>query len=188
MIERRDCPSSFLSAAASLLLTSQQIFNPEHFREALPKVARLLHKLAINKECQTEYLYFTVPNPWLQMKLYKILQLWSPPEEKGILSLIEETLTKVLKQTNFSKSINKNNIEYGLLFEAINVIIHYDQKIGAKLIDDLSKILSVFISNSQGNTRYLGLDMTSPSTRTKSWPTSRTLTSRLGGARLICCT
>lgn len=32
MIEKRDCPSSFLSAAASLLLTSQQIFNPEHFR------------------------------------------------------------------------------------------------------------------------------------------------------------
>lgn len=49
MIEKRDCPSSFLNSAASLLLTSQQIFNPEHFREIQPKVARLLHKLAINK-------------------------------------------------------------------------------------------------------------------------------------------
>lgn len=89
-------------------------------------MARLLHKLAINKECSTEYLYFTIPNPWLQMKLYKILQQWSPPEEKGILGLIEETLTKVLKRTDVSKSINKNNAEYGLLFEAINLIIHYD--------------------------------------------------------------
>jgi AP-2 complex subunit alpha len=91
------------------------------------------------------------------MKLYKILQLWSPPEEKGVLSLIEEILTKVLKRTDASKSVNKNNVEYGLLFEAINVIIHYDQKIGSKLIDDLSKILAVFISSSQANIRYLGL-------------------------------
>ena len=49
MIEKKDCPLSFLSSVASLLYTCQQIFNPEHFREAQPKVARLLHKLAINK-------------------------------------------------------------------------------------------------------------------------------------------
>lgn len=28
MIEKRDCPPSFLNSTASLLLTSQQIFNP----------------------------------------------------------------------------------------------------------------------------------------------------------------
>lgn len=38
------------------------------------------------------------------------------------------------------------------------MIIHYDQKLGGKLIDDLSKILSVFISSSQPNIRYLGLE------------------------------
>lgn len=32
MIEKRDCPLSFLNAAASLLLTSLTVFNPEHFR------------------------------------------------------------------------------------------------------------------------------------------------------------
>ena len=158
MLDKRDAPLSFISATASLLLTAQQVFNPEHYREALPRVARLLHKLSINKECPTEYLYFTVPNPWLQMKLYKSLQLWGPPEEKGILSLIEETLSKVLKRTDASKSINKNNVEYGLLFEAINVMIHYDERFNPKLMDDLSKILAVFIASSQANIRYLGLE------------------------------
>ena len=89
MLDKRDCTLSFLSSTASLIITLQQIYNPEHLKDALPKVARLLHKLAINKECPTEYLYFTVPNPWLQMKLYQILQQWSPPEEKGVLGLIE---------------------------------------------------------------------------------------------------
>lgn len=32
MIERKDSPLSFLNSVASLLLTSLQIFNPEHFR------------------------------------------------------------------------------------------------------------------------------------------------------------
>lgn len=43
------------------------------------------------------------------MKLYKALQLWSAPQEKGVLSLIEEVLSKVLKKIESSKSINKNN-------------------------------------------------------------------------------
>lgn len=91
------------------------------------------------------------------MKLYKILQQWSPPEEKGVLGLIEETLTKVLKKTDASKSINKNNAEYGLLFESINLIIHYDHRLNPKMMDDLSKILGIFIASNQANIRYLGL-------------------------------
>jgi AP-2 complex subunit alpha len=158
MFEKREASLSFLNAAASLMLTLLQIFNPESFKEVQPKIVRFLHKLAINKECSMDYIYFSVPNPWLQMKLYKILQLISPPEEKGILSLVEETLSKVLKRTEGHKSVNKNNIEYGLLFEAINLIIHYDTHLHAKLMEDLSKILVVFISSSQPNIRYLGLE------------------------------
>ena len=49
-------------------------------------------------------------------------------------------------------------MEYGLLFEAINVIIHYENHLKSKLMEDLSKILVVFISSSQPNIRYLGLE------------------------------
>ncbi len=79
---------SFINAAATFLLTLMNITNPENLKDVQPKVARILHKLAINKECPTNYLYYTTPNPWLQMKLYKALQIWSPPEEKGILDLV----------------------------------------------------------------------------------------------------
>ena len=92
------------------------------------------------------------------MKLYKSLQIWSPPEDKGILSMVEEIVTKVLKKTDASEVINKNNIEYGLLFEVINVIIHYDNQLNPKLVENVTKILVMFIGSSRANFRYLGLE------------------------------
>jgi len=67
-------------------------------------------------------------------------------------------LTKVLKRTDASEVLNKSNIEYGLLFEVINVIIHYNQALDKKLTINVSKILVVFISSSRANIRYLGLE------------------------------
>ena len=32
MLDKKDAPLSFISSTASLLLTAQQIFNPEHYR------------------------------------------------------------------------------------------------------------------------------------------------------------
>ena len=43
------------------------------------------------------------------MKLYKLLQLWSPPEDKATLGLVSEIVTKVLKKTDASETLNKNN-------------------------------------------------------------------------------
>jgi hypothetical protein len=71
---------------------------------------------------------------------------------------VEEVLTKVLKRTDASEVLNKSNIEYGLLFEVINVIIHYNQALDKKLTINVSKILVVFISSSRANIRYLGLE------------------------------
>lgn len=117
---------SLLNGGASLLLSIMSQVNPDQLIDIQPKLVRILHRLAINKECPSNYIYYSNPNPWLQMKLYKALQLWSPPQDKGTLSLVSEIVTKVLKKTDASESLNKNNIEYGLLFEVINVIIHYD--------------------------------------------------------------
>lgn len=71
--------------------------------------------------------------------------------------MIEEIMAKVLKKTDGSKSVNKNNTDYGILFEAINVVIHYDHNLAPKYMADVSKILLVFIQSTQANIRYLGL-------------------------------
>jgi AP-2 complex subunit alpha len=54
--------------------------------------------------------------------------------------------------------INKNNIEYGLLFEVINVIIHYDEQLDKKLVANVTRVLVMFIGSSRANFRYLGLE------------------------------
>jgi AP-2 complex subunit alpha len=149
---------SLISGGSSLLLTILNIVNPDQLKDIQPKVIRLLHRLAINKECPSNYVYYHNPNPWLQMKLYKSLQLWSPPEDKGTLSLVSEIVTKVLKKTDASEVLNKNNIEYGLLFEVINVIIHYDTHLEKKLMTIVTDILVMFICSSRANFRYLGLE------------------------------
>jgi AP-2 complex subunit alpha len=158
MFESKYIVLSFLNSAASLLLGIQSISNPEFFKDIAPKIVRLLHKLVINKECSLDYLYYQTPNPWLQIKLFKILENWSVPEDKSVLSMIEEVLTKILKRTDATKSVNKNNTDYGILFEAVNVVIHYDKKINPKLMTDVSKILVVFVQSSQANIKYLGLE------------------------------
>jgi AP-2 complex subunit alpha len=162
MFDRKSSSLSYQNAAASFLLQLMNLANPDTLIEIQPKVVRLVHKLALYRsgggDVSSSYVYFDHANPWLQMKLYKALQLWSVPMEKGILTMIEEVLSKVLKKVSSSKSINKNNTEYGLLFEVINVIIHYDKSVSSKLSEDVSKILVVFITSSQANIRYLGLE------------------------------
>lgn len=63
----------FVSAASSLLLAVIQVTSPELYVECVPKVVKILVKLVLNKECSTDYLYYHTPNPWLQVKLLKIL-------------------------------------------------------------------------------------------------------------------
>lgn len=55
----------------------------------MPKVIRLLHKLVISKECSLDYLYYQTPNPWLQIKLFKLLENWQPVEDKAALGMTE---------------------------------------------------------------------------------------------------
>lgn len=93
MFDRKSAPLSYQNAAASFLLQLMSISNPDTLIEIQPKVVRLVHKLALFKSGSGEvppgYVYFEHANPWLQMKLYKALQLWSVPMEKGLLSMIE---------------------------------------------------------------------------------------------------
>ena len=79
---------SLISGGASLLLTILGQINPDQLIDIQPKVVRLLHRLAINKDCPSNYIYYHNANPWLQMKLYKALQLWSPPTDKGVLGMV----------------------------------------------------------------------------------------------------
>ncbi len=67
-------------------------------------------------------------------------------------------MTKIIKKTEVTKSVNKNNADHGILFEAANLVISYGGAVGMELKNDILKLLGIFISVKEPNLRYLGLE------------------------------
>ena len=112
----------------------------------------------IVKECDKDYTYYKTPSPWVQCKLLRLLQYFPPSKDKGQRERLNEVLTRILTKTEVTKSVNKNNADHGILFEAVNLIIH----MASNGVDDLKgqaiALLGRFISVREPNIRYLGLE------------------------------
>ena len=57
-----------------------------------------------------------------------------------------------------TKNVNKNNSDHSILFEAINLVIHYREKAFEVLRKDIVVMLGKFISVKEPNIRYLALE------------------------------
>jgi AP-2 complex subunit alpha len=87
------------------------------------QVLTLLSQLAVSRICPADYVYHTTPCPWLQVALLRILQYFPLPEEYLIKNKLNDVLTTILTNTEVTKSVNKNNGEHAVLFEAVNIVI-----------------------------------------------------------------
>lgn len=93
------------------------------------------------------------------MKILKCLAYFPPPPPSSeSYRQLTECLTKIIKKTEVTKSINKNNVDHGILFEAANLVIVYGGAVGMELKNDILKLLGIFISVKEPNLRYLGLE------------------------------
>lgn len=139
------------------------------FDEAVPKTIRLLYKLSTNATTSHgDYLYFHTLNPWLQIKCLRLLQYFPAPEGNEMKRLNESFMIILKKGTKltYGKQKNRSNADNGILFECINLIIHYEEghdrsKAESPYKPHLNKITALlgrFISLKESNVRYLGLD------------------------------
>ncbi|KAM3140321.1 hypothetical protein pb186bvf_007481 [Paramecium bursaria] len=159
MFESRHPSLGFMTAAASLLLGLCQMTSPQPFEEAAPRLIKLLHKVSIQKDSPGDYNYYATPAPWLQVKILRILGYFPPPPvSTEAHRYLTECLTRIIKKTEVTKSINKNNVDHGILFEAANLVITYGGAVGMELKNDILKLLGIFISVKEPNLRYLGLE------------------------------
>ncbi len=94
------------------------------------------------------------------MKILKILQLFpAPSEDKASeLTKINEFLLEIVRKTEVTKNVNKNNSDHSILFEAINLVIHYKNAAYEGLRKDIVTLLGKFISVKEPNIRYLALE------------------------------
>lgn len=65
---------------------------------------------------------------------------------------------KIITGTEVGNNVNKNNADHAILFEAINLVIHYKDKAFEMLRKDILVLLGRFISVSESNIRYLALE------------------------------
>lgn len=134
---------------------------PEAYTEAIQKAVRLLVKLVVNKDFNTNYLYYSVPAPWLQVKLLMLLQYYPQPQDEALNGHISQVLNRVMATAERTKSVghksvSKTNAAHAVLFEALNVAIHYDSD--KNLLVNATQILKRYLQERDTNLRYLSLD------------------------------
>lgn len=60
-----------------------------------------------------------------------------------------------------TKHVNKNNSDHSILFEAMKLVLKYDQYIDPETRSDTVKLLAKFIAVKEPNIRYLALELLS---------------------------
>lgn len=174
-----------LSVTSLVMALAQD--NLDSYKGAYAKAAARLKRLVIDGEYTSDYLYYKVPCPWLQIKLLRLLQYfppssWSsywkksccfmvadlvPSDDTHVRDMIRESLQKILNLAmEAQKNVQQNNAQNAVLFEAIDLIIHLDTE--HALMKQISSRLGRFIQSRETNVRYLGLEaMTHLAARTE---------------------
>ncbi|KAH9065749.1 Adaptor protein complex AP-2 alpha subunit [Lactarius vividus] len=121
------------------------------------KAVDRLHRLVVEHEYSATYAYYKVPSPWLQVKLLKLLQYYSPSDDPAIRSTLHQVLETIMNNSaEQTRNMQHNNAQRAVLFEAIGLAIHLDTN--SPLVGTAAVLLARFISSKETNVRYLGLD------------------------------
>ncbi|KAK4049735.1 hypothetical protein OIO90_005316 [Microbotryomycetes sp. JL221] len=121
------------------------------------KAVTRLEKILLESDFPSDYLYYKVPIPWLQVKLLRLLQYYPPSEDETIRGILHAVLERILRDSVDSpKNAQHNNAQKSVLFEAINLAIHLDTE--SALVHQAAHQLGRFINAKETNVRYLGLD------------------------------
>eukprot|EP00914_Ancora_sagittata_P025670 GHVO01050823.1.p1 GENE.GHVO01050823.1~~GHVO01050823.1.p1 ORF type:complete len:536 (-),score=112.70 GHVO01050823.1:44-1483(-) len=68
---------------------------------------------------------------------------------------------KTVKKKSDQEKVSRGNVEHAILFEALNVIIHYGKLFDISLRRSAAELLGGFVAAQEANIRYLGMEATS---------------------------
>jgi AP-2 complex subunit alpha len=114
-------------------------------------------QIVLDRDYPNDYVYYKIPAPWLQVKLFRLLQYFPPSEDPTMRQALHKILERTLKNSQDTpKNAQQSNALHAVLFEAINLAIHLDTE--SSVVQHAVHLLSRFITTRETNLRYLGLD------------------------------
>lgn len=158
MIERFSTSYSVLNAIFTMIEGILSIEYSKNWDPIAFNVCRVLMGVIVNENCPPEYTHYHVPHPWLQIKGLRILSMLSVRKEPEFLANLKRIIQKILSRTTLTNIKNKDNTEYSILFEAVNVIIRYKSVIDLDLQFQVLSLVVVFLDVQDPNVKYLTLD------------------------------
>ncbi|KAF8821456.1 adaptin n terminal region domain-containing protein [Cardiosporidium cionae] len=164
---------SVLIAVCNVILAYLEL-DSEGWEDIIPHVMSHLDRCA-NDLFPSSFVYYNVPAPWLQVKLLRMLQFLPPPSVMDSVVFINEVIRKLILRhptqsipnpANFSRrrnrqfleAMNRFNIGHAILFEAINVGIHYENSLDLEIKEMVITKLGTLLTLKEPNVRYIGLD------------------------------
>ncbi|KAK9464772.1 Clathrin/coatomer adaptor, adaptin-like protein [Lipomyces arxii] len=146
-----------VATSVSSLILELATDKPEAYRKAFPRAVFRLKSMLLENQITPDYLYYKIPNPWLQVKLFRILKIYpqspDPDSAAGVLDVVQHVLEASEERT---LNVQHSNAYNAVLFEAISLAIHLD--VDPALMHKVVARLGNFISSRETNLRYLGLD------------------------------
>jgi len=132
--------------------------DPQAYENCTGHLLVIMTRLAIQKQVNEDYMYHTVACPWLQVRILRLIQCFPIPAMDAMRTRLNDLLLHIMNKTEVTKSVNRNNAEHCILFEAINLVMKQGElslpDLRAKSVAHLSK----FINIREPNIRYLGLE------------------------------
>nr|XP_046249245.1 AP-4 complex subunit epsilon-1 [Scatophagus argus] len=134
---------------ASLHIYMQMIQeNPESYKDLTASFVTIL-KQVVGGKLPLDFNYHSVPAPWLQIQLLRILSLLGKNDQST-----SEIMYDVLDESLQRAEMN-HNITYAILYECVKCIYTVHPK--SDLLEKAAKCIGNFVLSSKINLKYLGL-------------------------------
>ncbi|KAM4038210.1 AP-4 complex subunit epsilon-1 [Anomaloglossus baeobatrachus] len=135
--------------AASLHIYLQVIKeNPSAYKDLTGSFVTIL-KQVVGGKLPVDFNYHSVPAPWLQIQLLRILRLLGKDDPRAS-HLIYDVLDESLRRAEIN-----HNITYAILFECVQTIYTIFPK--SDLFEKAAKCIGKFVLSPKINLKYLGL-------------------------------
>lgn len=146
-----------VSLAVTSLVQELAQDNPDAMAVCYQKAVARLNKIVVEQSYSSDYVYYRVPIPWLQVKLLRLLQYYPPSEDPSIRRTLHTVLKTILDNSQDTpKNVQHNNAQNSVLFEAISLAIHLDTE--SSVVASAVQLLGRFITSKETNVRYLAMD------------------------------